>query len=318
MINKNKLAVSLAVVVIVAGTGGASAFAEKSIPGDLLYGVKVSINEPVAGIFAFSKEEKTEWKERLIERRLKEAQKLVSGNSLDEKIRLALEAKIKSHIDDFNLSANELALEKGQFDHSSDLNIRLQASLEAYKDVLQSLSGDVSMNMGTKNETEKLLATLENSIDRVRDDHDNLNTNKNGKQENSGNTSTDVTSTLEEQNIAINLLNSTKLSYQKEKINLSENIQNQINNKLALAETFLQEGKAFIDAKDYVNASAKFQLVIDGVNGAKLLMFSNVIRRDINDDSDDDEDIDEDDIFETHIENEHLDLEDDEFEHEED
>ena len=315
MINKNKLAVSLAVVAVVAGTGGTSAFAEKSIPGDLLYGVKVSINEPVAGIFAFSREEKTEWKERLIERRLKEAQKLVSGDNLDEETRLTLESKIKSYIDDFNFSAKELASEKGQLDHSSDLNIRLQASLEAYKDVIQSLSGESSMNIGTKNETEKLLATLENSIDKVRNDHDNLNTNKSGKQENSANTSIDATSTLEDQNTAIKLLNSTKLSYQKEKVNLSENIQTQINNKLALAETFLQEGKAFIDTNDYVKANAKFQLVIDGVNGAKLLMLSNVIRRDIDDDEDD---IDEDDIFETHKENDILDSEDDEFEDEED
>lgn len=226
--------------------------------------MKTLVNEPVAGIFALTKEEKTEWKERLVERRLGEAQKLVSKGNLSEKTRIGLENQIKNKIDEFNINVNELALQKNESTDSSDLNIRLQASLKAYQNVLENLSGETSVGVDTKQETEKLLATLEVYKNKVKDNHKNLELNVGV-----------------DSNAAENLLNSTKLTYQKEKINLSINIQNQIDAKLALAETTLQEGKVFITSSNYTNATDKFQTTINAVNKVKLLMLSNVMKGDI-------------------------------------
>lgn len=307
MNNKTKFVPAFIVIVIIAITGGTSAFAEKAVPGDLLYGVKISVNEKVAGVFALSKEEKTEWKERLVERRLKEAQKLVSRNDLDETTRINLENKIKNQVDEFNTSANELALEKDKSANSSDLNIRLQASLRAYQNILESLSGETDISTETKTETGKLVAVLEESKNKVKDNHENLESGEGQQSTPVASTNTQITSpasalALAKQKVAVNLLNSTKLLYQKEGVNLSTNIQNQINDKFAKAEVSIKEGEALIATSDFINATDKFQMVINGINTAKLLILSNVIKGDIEDDigiDDDDGDIeDDDDMFE--------------------
>jgi hypothetical protein len=286
MINKNKFVPTLIIALVIAATGGTAAFAEKAVPGDLLYAIKTSVNEPVAGIFTLTKEEKTEWQERLVERRLEEAQKLASKGDLNETTRISLETEIKSKINEFNINVNELALQKNQDITSSDLNIRLQASLKAYQNVLENLSKKTDIDENTKQETEKLLAALIEYNGKVKDDHKNLESNVGVDSENSVTTSTTPSdnSALGKQNAAANILNSTKLAYQREKVNLSVNIQSQIDTKLALAETALEEGNIAMTSSDFVKATEKFQLVISSANEAKLLMLSNVIKGDIEDD----------------------------------
>lgn len=103
MINKDKLMPIIVIILLFGLIGGTSAFAEKSLPGDLLYWVKININEPAAGVFAFTKEEKTEWQEHLVERRLEEKAKLMQENKLDNNTEVDLEDKIEKHVDKFNI-----------------------------------------------------------------------------------------------------------------------------------------------------------------------------------------------------------------------
>ena len=149
------------IALVIAITGGTATVAERSIPGDFLYGVKVHINEPVAGVFAFTKEEKTEWQERIVERRLDEAQKLISNNNLDEATRVNLENQINNKITEFNTNVNELSLQNNEATTSSDLNIRLQASLNAYKSVLENLSTGTTLTENTKTENQKFISNID-------------------------------------------------------------------------------------------------------------------------------------------------------------
>ncbi len=287
MLNKNKFILTLAGVLALVLMGGAVAFAEQAVPGDSLYRVKIFVNEPIAGIFALSQEEKTEWVERLVERRLEESRKLAFNGNLDGSARVNLQNQIESKINEFNLSVGQLALKKGELTNASNLNIRLQASLKAYQNVLEKLLADTNIKADTKQETEKLIFTLAG--------FQNEMNNASKKIELVNRAVLDLASVLNEQSMAENLLNSIKLSYQKEKINLSLNIQNQINGKLAKAENLLDEGKLFVASADYQIANDKFQLVITLVNEGKLLLLSNVIRREIDDGDDirEDEDVDD-------------------------
>jgi hypothetical protein len=292
MINKKRFAPTLAIILVLMLVGGTSVYAEKAVPGDLLYGIKVGVNESAAGLFAVSKEEKTEWQERLVERRLDEAYRLSFQDNLNEATRVELEKRIKNEIDSFTANVNELALRNGESIHSSDLNIRLQAALKAYQNVLEKLSGDTTIGEDTRNETGKFISILEESHSKVKRDHENLALNVGVDSQSISSVSTtssissNSTSALTKQSAAESVLASMKLSYQKEKIKLSINIQDQINNKLALAEATLQEGKAFISSADYINATSKFQTIINLVNEAKLLMLSNIMKDDIEDDED--------------------------------
>ncbi len=307
MNNKYKLVPVMVMVLIVVLAGGTSAFAEKAVPGDLLYGVKVSVNEPIAGIFAVTKEEKVEWQERLVERRLVEAQKLVAQNNLKENTRAYLESKIQNQVAEFSAGSNDLAsLGGGSASSSDDLNIRLQASLKAYSNVLAVVSNDKNTKDETKQEMGKLLAVLSDSQNKIKDNYNKLESKDNKETQTFSAAGTDTSnasdSSLAEtkQNEATNLLNSIKLTYQKEKNGLSVNIQDKINGKLAQVETTIEEGKTLLASSDYANATDKFQLAIDQANTTKLLMLSNSIKGDIEDDmgieNEDSGDIEEDDF----------------------
>ncbi|MFA6300964.1 MAG: hypothetical protein WC609_01290 [Candidatus Paceibacterota bacterium] len=310
MNNKYKFIPIVAVFLIVILLGGTSAFAEMAVPGDLLYGVKVSVNEPVAGLFAFTKEEKTEWRERLVERRLNEAQKLVSANSLDEEGRLYLEGAIQRQIDDFNASAEELAKQNNESTKSSDINIRLQAALAAHQDVLLAVSNGKDVNAETKQETDRLLSSLAESQNRVRNGYDDLessidseSTTETSSEENATptTTSTGLALAQEKQKTASDLLNSMKLLYQRERNSLSIKTQNSIDGKLAEIETTFKAGEALIASSDFNGAASKFQSAMSLTDAARLLLLSNTIKGDIEDDmgiEDDDGQEIEDDNFE--------------------
>ena len=54
-------------------------FAENTVPGDILYPVKVKFNEEVRGSLTFSPYEKVEWETERLERRISEAQLLAAA-----------------------------------------------------------------------------------------------------------------------------------------------------------------------------------------------------------------------------------------------
>lgn len=276
MINTHKLIPTIGIIVFLLLIGGTSAYAEKSIPGDSLYKIKIYINEPAAGIFTLSKEEKAEWQERLIERRLDEAQKLISQNKFDEQTRTYIQGKIENNLNKFNTNINNLVLKQNESAESSNLNIRLQASLNAYKSILENLTLNTETTENTKKETEKLLSIIDQSINEEQIELENL--------QSYDTTEINNTSSLEKQKEAKDLLLSIKLSYQRERMNLSENIQKKIDSKLAVSETTLKEGDEFLASLDYQNSMDRFKKVINTLNEAKLLMLSNTIKSEAEDD----------------------------------
>ena len=58
--------IALFVLVLVGAGGGVSLAAEGSLPGDVLYPVKVSVNEEVRSALTFSLESKTAWEAKRV------------------------------------------------------------------------------------------------------------------------------------------------------------------------------------------------------------------------------------------------------------
>lgn len=289
--NKYRYVPAIAVFLIVILVGGTSAFAEMSVPGDFLYGIKVSVNEPLAGLFAFTKEEKTEWQERLVERRLSEAQKLVSENNLSEKKRIYLGNAIQKQVNNFNASADDLAKQKNESSNSSNINIRLQAALAAHQDILLATSNNNNISAETKQQAGQLLSILSESENSVKNGHNVLESLANEKQtttsSGSGVASTpteDMTAVQGKQKIALETLNSMKILYQKERANLSVSTENSIDGKLADAEGAIKDAETLAASSNFTEAANKFQSAIDSTDAARLLLLSSSIKSDIEDD----------------------------------
>lgn len=70
-------------LILVMVSGGTLAFAaENALPGDVLYPIKINVNEPIRGALAVTPEEKADWQATRVERRLSEISILSGRNAL--------------------------------------------------------------------------------------------------------------------------------------------------------------------------------------------------------------------------------------------
>lgn len=78
-----RMAYGLAALLLVVAVSGSTAYAaESAVPGDLLYGVKTGVNEPVALAFSVSAQSKAQTHAAIAEERLAEAEALASKGTL--------------------------------------------------------------------------------------------------------------------------------------------------------------------------------------------------------------------------------------------
>ncbi len=91
-------AVSFAMVLVLV-VGSTTAYAAQgTIPGDLLYSVKINVNEPARGAFAVSDEAKISFHTGVAEERLKEAETLAAEGRLNTEVTATIEASVEDHI----------------------------------------------------------------------------------------------------------------------------------------------------------------------------------------------------------------------------
>lgn len=128
--------VGLAIAVILVSSGTALA-AGKSLPGDLLYPIKIQINEPVEGALKTSFESKVKWEGEKAVRRLEEAEKLVENDKLDEPRRADIEKEFEKSADAFaKLNHKKISNESKDKDDDKetvaelDFKIKVEQKLE--------------------------------------------------------------------------------------------------------------------------------------------------------------------------------------------
>ncbi len=80
--------------VFVVTASGISYAAESTVPGDLLYPVKVNVNEQVQGFFQFDSKSKAQWEIDRMNRRLEEVETLTNEGKLDVKIKNDFKQKL--------------------------------------------------------------------------------------------------------------------------------------------------------------------------------------------------------------------------------
>jgi len=106
----HRQAVALVVIfVLVVSTGGTSFAAEKALPGEVLYSIKVNVNEEIQSFVAFSPNAKARVGIERTTKRLKEAEKLAEEGRLTPEAQGIIKAKIKSHGEDIKANLAVLA-----------------------------------------------------------------------------------------------------------------------------------------------------------------------------------------------------------------
>ena len=118
--------------------GGTTAVAaEGALPGDILYPIKVSVNEEVRAAFALSNEAKANWSIARAERRLEEATLLSADGRLTEETKQALDTHIEDYTNQAELFAQNTERTNGRF---VALATRIEIALNARDRITRAVS----------------------------------------------------------------------------------------------------------------------------------------------------------------------------------
>lgn len=152
-----KVLVPLSVVLVVFISGTTAAAAQGSLPGDILYPVKVSINEQVEVAFASTPVAKAQVQAKLAVRRVEEAEVLASQGELTATTSAQLAADFEVHAQ----AAEDLTegVSAQDPDTGASLKADLGSSLAAHSAILATLGQDSAEAGDSSDKDQKSLAT---------------------------------------------------------------------------------------------------------------------------------------------------------------
>lgn len=137
----------LILALVVALGGGTSLVAENAAPGDILYPVKIAINENVRGGLTLGAENKAEWYVQKTERRLEEAKKLFIDANADVSIKARMNALFKTQADE-SITAITKLLAEGGIESAARLDATLKNYIKSYeKTFIQTKDNQPTFNL---------------------------------------------------------------------------------------------------------------------------------------------------------------------------
>lgn len=155
-------------VLVILGGAGVSFAAEKALPGDILYVVKVEVNEKARGFVAISDENKVKWLAKVAERRIEETETLAKENRLNpeaqEKIEKNFEEKTKKIQE--KLQAID---DKNNLEVASRVSQNLENTLEKHREILEKLSEEKSESREGINSVLENVKSFRDSIRKSRE-----------------------------------------------------------------------------------------------------------------------------------------------------
>lgn len=110
------------------------AVAEQSVPGDVLYPIKVRVNEEVRSTFTFNATEKIEWETERLERRISEVRLLAEEGKLTEETEAQAVEAVKEHAEAAQDGINKL--KESDVDAATLAEVEFESALEVQTAVL--------------------------------------------------------------------------------------------------------------------------------------------------------------------------------------
>ncbi|MDD5110892.1 MAG: DUF5667 domain-containing protein [Patescibacteria group bacterium] len=129
---------ALTAVIALLLIGGTSWAAETALPGDLLYPVKIAVNENVRTALTLTPEAKAEWSSQQALRRLREAEQLAIQGRLNQQVQTELAQRFTASVQSANQKAAQLAA-NGQTQTAAEVNSHFEATLRAHRTILNDL-----------------------------------------------------------------------------------------------------------------------------------------------------------------------------------
>lgn len=240
----------LALIIAAVISIGASVGATNATPGDLLYPVKVNVNEKIRIALTSSEQSKAELEAKYAERRLEEASTIASSESLDQETRTSLEENFSDFAD--RAEARMKALAATDVTAAADLAENFQVALDAHGRILAEIEAKAD-NDTEKNQLEALRSKVEsenNDVKKIESDIETVITSD---------VSANIRAAAEGKlTAAENKIAEVRNFIQLKEGQLGADATAQANVRLAAAEQKIIEGKASLQAQAYAEAFKSF------------------------------------------------------------
>lgn len=185
---QHRVTYSLAMLAICLFVGAGVTFAaESSLPGDVLYPVKIYVNEPVKAVTKVTPKAKAKYEEEKVIKRLGEVEELVKKGKFDDKKRTQVEREVEKSVNAINVIDIKKERNKNRERNSTstdEFRKDLDTRLQNIKKVDVELKLDTPKENDNKDQVEKFEKKIKVQIGGFNDDEDKNDTNDNDKKEN--------------------------------------------------------------------------------------------------------------------------------------
>lgn len=147
--------------------GGTSYAATDALPGELLYPIKVDVNERVVSAFTFSDESEAALQTHLAEKRLQEAETLAAAGKLDTETSAELGARFVAHyhkVEEHNARAEEDGAHETAATTRTNLNAALHAHTKTLAHLATTLAKDTEVRDETDDQDNNASSTANNAV----------------------------------------------------------------------------------------------------------------------------------------------------------
>ncbi len=153
----SKLFSPLAFVLVLAVIGGGTAYAaEGALPGNMLYPIKVHVNEKIAVALAASSEAKAQAHAKFAERRMREAEALVERSALTHEAKTELEERLETHAAEVDAAIELVQREDPVV--AAEITARLESAFSAHGALIERLGEEADEE--SKEESRRLASAF--------------------------------------------------------------------------------------------------------------------------------------------------------------
>jgi hypothetical protein len=277
-----KTRMTIAIIIALLLGGGTSFAAENALPGDVLYPIKIHVNENVEEIIAVSSEAEAKLQAKLAVRRLEEAEKLAVGEKLNAETSADLSTRFEEHSKK-SKERQEKVQEGNNADAAASISSDVEVSLGMHKKLLEDIED-------SKPKMKEFIVGILDGV-QVRLGEAESDRREVEAKEFIGTGSDAKTSADGAMKAAQNKIEEVKKFFASAKdASLNADMKAKFDAQIKAADFAMAEGKAKMEAQAYADAFALFKKAARMAQAAKLFVTASqnlYVRGDVSTEADD-------------------------------
>ena len=254
---------TIAIIIALLLGGGTSFAAENALPGDVLYPIKVNINEKAQELVAISSEADAKVQAKLAERRLEEAEKLAANGKLNAETSANLSARFEKHSKNSKEHQDNIKDEKNT-ETVASINSDNEVSLEMHQKLLEDIA-ETKPEM--KGFIDEILDDVRIRLKGVSDDRMEIEAKAFIGE--GGDTKASAEGAMKS---AQNKIDEVKKFIDSQKDTLNASVKAEVDTQMKVADSVMVEGKTKIESQIYAEAFTLFKKASRLAQSVKLFI----------------------------------------------